>query len=132
MNYLLQISQIKGLQPKYLTQKIYGKQIKAAYREKDKYNRIVATLYFETRNPFEKDFNINEDLVRNGMAHNVGYKYRAAAQKAKEENLGIWKYKSVTPDIFRQNEKYYKQKQKEQKDKKHWRNKHERRNNRLK
>ena len=121
-----------GMATKYLTQKIYGKEIKVAYREKDKYNRIVATLYIETENPFEKDFNINEDLVRNGMAYNIGYKYRAAAQKAKEENLGIWKYKSVTPDIFRQNEKYYKQKEKEKRDKKHWRNKHEKRNKKLK
>ena len=58
--------------------------------------------------------------------------YLSYEQQAKEENLGIWRYKSVTPDIFRQNEKYYKQKQKEKKDKKHWKNKHERRNNKLK
>lgn len=117
---------------KYLTKKIYGKEIKVSYREKDKYNRIVATLYFEAKNPFEKDFNINEDLVKNGMAHNLGYKYREAAQIAKKENLGIWRYKSVTPDSFRNNERYYKEKQKEKINKNHWRKKHEIRNKKLK
>lgn len=121
-----------GMATKYLTKKVYGKEVKVSYIEKDKYNRIVATLYFETKNPFEKDYNINEDLVRNGMAHNIGYKYRAAAKKAKEENLGIWRYKSPTPEMFRKNEEYYKEKQKEKLKKKHWRNKHERRNKKLK
>lgn len=112
---------------RYLTKKIYGKEIKIAYRENDDYGRMVATLYFENKKTYGQDYNINKDLVRNGHAHAKGLTYKSDERKAKKENLGIWQYDGADPEIFRKNKEYFLNKKKEKLNKKHWRNKQERR-----
>ena len=115
---------------KYLTKKIFGKEIIVAYREKDVYGRLIATLYFENKKPYAKDFNINEDLVRKGHAHAKGIRYSAEQRHAREQNLGVWKYDGVDPGIFRKNKQYFLNKKKEKLNKDHWKNKQKRRQKR--
>jgi micrococcal nuclease len=117
---------------KYVTRKIYGKEIKIEYREKDKYNRMVATLYFEKKRSYDQDYDINQDIVKKGFARSKGIKYISEERFARTENLGIWKYDGIDPEVFRKNEEYYLNKQKENKNKNHWRNKQKVRLNKTK
>jgi endonuclease YncB( thermonuclease family) len=92
-----------------LTQLIYGKEVKIAYRNSDKYNRIVGTIYGKDKDG-DFAFNINRKMVSSGMAFAEGITYRKEERKARQEDLGIWVDDPVYPGNFRKNRDYYKNK----------------------
>jgi endonuclease YncB( thermonuclease family) len=85
----------------YLASLIAGKTVRVKYRSKDRYGRILGTVYVGNRN-------VNEEMVRKGLAWQYRYnnsKNLARLQaEAKARKLNIWSAKSpVDPYDYRKN-----------------------------
>lgn len=82
----------------YLTSLVLNQEVRVSIENKDKYQRIVGTIYLK-----EKD--INEDLVKNGYAwayRQYSSKYIAEEEDAKMFKLGLWKNpNAINPAEFR-------------------------------
>ena len=80
-----------------LISKINGSEIKCIFTTKDKYKRYIATC-------FKGKTNLNQWMVRNGLA--VAYrryskKYVPDEDFAKENKLGLWQGKFMSPEKWR-------------------------------
>ena len=73
---------------KALADKVFGKEVKVEWSEKDRYKRILGTIFLENRW-------INKEMVEEGWAWHYTYYSKdqalAAAEKAaKESKKGLW------------------------------------------
>ena len=80
-----------------LINKISGSEIKCIFTTKDRYKRYIATC-------FKEKTNLNQWMVRNGYA--VAYrryskKYVPDEDFAKENKLGLWRGKFMSPEKWR-------------------------------
>lgn len=87
----------------YLSDLIAGKIIIVEWTKKDMYKRILGTIYLDGKN-------INEEMVRSGMAWR--YKYNNSKhllelqEDAKNNKRGLWSMKNpIDPWQFRKNKK---------------------------
>ncbi len=80
----------------YLSQMVFNKNVRIEYREKDKYGRILGTVYVDGEN-------VNLKMVQAGLAWHYVYfapeeKALADAEKmARKNNLGLWSDKGAVP-----------------------------------
>ena len=80
-----------------LISKIHGSKIKCIFTTKDKYKRYIATCYKEK-------INLNQWMVRNGYAiayRRYSKKYVPDEDFAKENKLGLWQGKFMSPEKWR-------------------------------
>ena len=80
-----------------LISKINGSEIKCIYTTKDRYKRYIATCY-------KKKTNLNQWMVRNGYAiayRRYSKKYIPDEDFAKENKLGLWQGKFMSPEKWR-------------------------------
>ena len=80
-----------------LISKINGSKIKCIFTTKDKYKRYIATCY-------KKKKNLNQWMVRNGYAiayRRYSKKYIPDEDFAKENKLGLWQGKFMSPEKWR-------------------------------
>ena len=80
-----------------LISKIRGSKIKCIFTTKDKYKRYIATCYKEK-------INLNQWMVRNGYAiayRRYSKKYVPDEDFAKENKLGLWQGKFMSPEKWR-------------------------------
>ena len=80
-----------------LIDKINGSEIKCISTSKDRYERYVATC-------FKGKTNLNQWMVRNGLAiayRRYSKKYVADEDFAKENKLGLWQGKFMSPEKWR-------------------------------
>ena len=80
-----------------LISKIHGSKIKCIFTTKDKYKRYIATCYKEK-------INLNQWMVRNGYAiayRRYSKKYILDEDFAKENKLGLWQGKFMSPEKWR-------------------------------
>ena len=80
-----------------LKSKIRGSKIKCIFTTKDKYKRYIATCYKEK-------INLNQWMVRNGYAiayRRYSKKYVPDEDFAKENKLGLWQGKFMSPEKWR-------------------------------
>ena len=80
-----------------LIKKINGSEIKCVFATKDRYKRYIATC-------FKGNTNLNQWMVKNGFA--IAYKryskkYVLDEDFAKENKLGLWKGKFMSPEKWR-------------------------------
>jgi micrococcal nuclease len=83
----------------YLASLVAGKNVLVEYKNKDRYGRILGTVYVES-------LNVNEEMVRKGLAWQYRYnkdKNLAKLQaEAKAKKLNIWSVKNpVDPYGYR-------------------------------
>lgn len=100
-----ELKQCFGINAKnHLVSLIAGKQVKVIYQKKDRYKRILGTVYLQ-----EKEINLQ--MVQDGFAwHYLFYdkspEYIEAEQKARQNKSGLWIQKNpVKPYEFRKNSK---------------------------
>ena len=79
----------------HLSKLIFGKQVKAVIKTKDRYSRYIATIYLN-------DTNINLAMVKAGFAwHYKAYSkdktFAQAEEAARTKKLGLWADKSAVP-----------------------------------
>lgn len=91
----------------FLFELIDNKEVKCFYATLDLYKRYLAKCFIE-------DLNINETLVKEGMA--VVYTFGAKdldlillEQQAKEDKIGVWKGAFEMPKDYRKSRKHKKQ-----------------------
>ena len=80
-----------------LISKIRGSKIKCIFTTKDRYKRYIATCYKEKTN-------LNQWMVRNGYAiayRRYSKKYILDEDFAKENKLGLWQGKFMSPEKWR-------------------------------
>ena len=80
-----------------LKSKIRGSEIKCIFTTKDRYKRYIATCYKEKTN-------LNQWMVRNGYAiayRKYSKKYIPDEDFAKENKLGLWQGKFMSPEKWR-------------------------------
>ena len=80
-----------------LINKINGSEIKCVFATKDRYKRYIATC-------FKGNTNLNQWMVKNGFA--IAYKryskkYVLDEDFAKENKLGLWKGRFMSPEKWR-------------------------------
>jgi endonuclease YncB( thermonuclease family) len=83
----------------YLASLVAGKTVRVEYKSKDRYGRILGTVYVGT-------LNVNEEMIRKGLAWQ--YKYNKdrnltrLQDEAKAKKLNIWSVKNpVDPYDYR-------------------------------
>ena len=98
-----ELRQYFGINAKnHLVSLISGKQVKVIYRKKDRYKRILGTVYLH-----EKEINLQ--MVKDGFAWHYSFydkspEYIEAEQKARENKSGLWIQENpVNPYKFRKN-----------------------------
>ncbi|CAD7288256.1 thermonuclease family protein [Campylobacter suis] len=77
----------------FLSDMIAGQMVSVQEHKKDRYGRIVGTIYFN-------NYDINEQMVLNGYAWAyVKYdkKYKLHEIQAKKQGLGLWQDKNPIP-----------------------------------
>ena len=83
---------------------IYQKNVVVKYKNKDKYKRVLGTIYYQNRD-------INLQQVKDGYAwvykkYSKNPIYFKAEQEAKSKKLGLWSDKNpIEPWEFRKNKK---------------------------
>ena len=80
-----------------LISKINRSEIKCIYTSKDRYKRYIATC-------FKGKTNLNKWMVRNGFAiayRRYSKKYVSDEEFAKENKLGLWQGKFMSPEKWR-------------------------------
>ena len=80
-----------------LISKIRGSKIKCIFTTKDRYKRFISTCYMEKTN-------LNRWMVRNGYAiayRRYSKKYVPDEDFAKENKLGLWQGKFMSPEKWR-------------------------------
>jgi endonuclease YncB( thermonuclease family) len=87
----------------YLALLVAGKTVRVKYKRKDRYGRILGTVYVG-------NLNVNEEMIRKGLAwqyyYNKNKHYRKLQTIAKAEKLNIWSAKNpVNPYDYRKNRK---------------------------
>ena len=87
----------------FLASMVAGKTVRVHYKSKDRYGRILGTVFIG-------NMNVNEEMIRNGLAwpyyYNRNKNYRKLQAEAKAKKLNIWSAKSpVDPYDFRKNRK---------------------------
>jgi endonuclease YncB( thermonuclease family) len=87
----------------YLSSLVAGKSVRVEYKSKDRYGRILGTVYVG-------NLNVNEAMVREGLAwqyyYNKNANYRKLQAEAKAKKLNIWSVKNpVYPYDFRKNKR---------------------------
>lgn len=84
----------------FLNELCYGKMVKVEKKGVDQYGRVLGVVYV-------KDLNLNQEMVRNGLAwyydHYVEDSYLGELEKeARKQKLNIWSMKNpVSPHEFR-------------------------------
>jgi micrococcal nuclease len=71
-----------------LSDLIYNKEVKVYYESKDRYGRVLGDIYID-------DLNINQEMVRRGMAwHFIRYSddetLAALEKEARKNKIGLW------------------------------------------
>ncbi len=90
---------------KYLSDLIFNKQVKVNGHSKDKYGRLLGTVYLNGEN-------INLTMLKQGMAwdfkhYNAGTEYTKAEQEAKAKRRGLWADEApIAPWVYRHPEKF--------------------------
>jgi endonuclease YncB( thermonuclease family) len=87
----------------YLSSLVAGRIVRVKYKSKDRYGRILGTVYVG-------NLNVNEAMVREGLAwqyyYNKSANYRKLQAEAKARKLNIWNAKHpVDPYKYRKNKK---------------------------
>jgi endonuclease YncB( thermonuclease family) len=87
----------------YLSSLVAGKTVRIQYKNKDRYGRILGTV-------FVGNMNVNEEMIRKGLAwqyfYNKDNHYRKLQEEAKAKKLNIWSGRSpVDPYDYRKNRK---------------------------
>ena len=80
-----------------LIAKINRSEIKCVFKSKDRYKRYIATC-------FKGKINLNKWMVRNGLAiayRRYSKKYVSDEEFAKENKLGLWQGKFMSPEKWR-------------------------------
>jgi endonuclease YncB( thermonuclease family) len=83
---------------------IYQKNVVVEYKNKDKYKRVLGTIYYQNRD-------INLQQVKDGYAwvykkYSKNPNYFKAEKEAKSKKLGLWSDKNpIEPWEFRKNKK---------------------------
>ena len=83
---------------------IYQKNVVVEYKNKDKYKRVLGTIYYQNRD-------INLQQVKDGYAwvykkYSKNHNYFKAEKEAKSKKLGLWSDKNpIEPWEFRKNKK---------------------------
>lgn len=88
-----------GIQAKnYLSSLIFNEEVKVIVENKDKYGRLVGTIYFNNKD-------INKEMVKNGYAwayEEYSTKYLAHQADTQMFKLGLWKSgRAIKPSEFR-------------------------------
>ncbi|MDU1890622.1 MAG: thermonuclease family protein [Dysgonomonas sp.] len=88
----------------FLNDLCYGKDVRVKDKGKDKYGRTLGVVYID-------DLNINEEMVRNGLAWYYSYfvedaRLDSLEKQAQKERLNIWSMKDpIHPHDFRKNKR---------------------------
>jgi len=83
-----------------LSDLIYNKEVKVYYESKDRYGRVLGDIYID-------DLNINQEMVRRGMAwHFIRYSddeaLAALEKEARKNRIGLWaEAEPVAPWVYR-------------------------------
>ena len=83
---------------------IYQKNVVVEYKDKDKYQRVLGTIYYQN-----KDINLQQ--VKDGYAwvykkYSKKLSYHKAEDEARDKNKGLWSDKNpIEPWKFRKNKK---------------------------
>ena len=88
---------MEELLKKKLIDKVGKSKIKCLSSSKDRYKRYLATCY-------KDKINLNQWMVRNGYAiayRRYSKKYISEENFAKENKLGLWKGKFLSPEKWR-------------------------------
>ena len=88
----------------HLSSLVFGKDIRVKYKSRDKYGRILGTVYVDGRDS-------KLEMLRAGLAHH--YKrydknpaYAAAETEARQNRRGLWQDKNpIPPEEFRHRDK---------------------------
>jgi endonuclease YncB( thermonuclease family) len=81
----------------FTSERIFGKKVRVDIKDKDRYGRTVGILFTE------KEENLNELLLQNGLAwhykmHDKNAEWAALEKNARENGVGLWSYKdSMAP-----------------------------------
>lgn len=78
-----------------LSGKVFGRQVRVVYKERDQYQRIIGTVWLDGRE-------INLEMVKEGLAwHYRAYDqtpaYAEAEAAARQAQLGLWNDRSPVP-----------------------------------
>lgn len=84
---------------KFLRKLTYNKNLICKYNKKDIYNRYLAIC-------FDGNLNINQEMLRNGMAiiyniYNASEEIKSIEKQARIDKIGIWQGKFLAPKDFR-------------------------------
>jgi endonuclease YncB( thermonuclease family) len=87
----------------YLASMVAGKTVTVEYKGRDRYRRILGTVYVEGKN-------VNEEMVRAGLAWEYyltkNRKIKALQEEAQRKRLNIWSMPNpVSPREYRQSKK---------------------------
>ncbi|WP_216605171.1 thermonuclease family protein [Pelistega europaea] len=79
----------------YLSSLVYKKKVNIEWHDKDRYKRILGTVYYQGNN-------INYQMVEAGYAWAYTKYlrdgiYKTAQQRAKQQRLGLWREKETIP-----------------------------------
>lgn len=71
----------------YLSEMVFGKRVTVEYSKRDRYGRVLGTVYVDGKN-------VNEEMIRAGLAWNYHYsknqKHAELETEAKEKKLNIF------------------------------------------
>lgn len=78
-----------------LSDKVFGRQVRVVYKERDQYQRIIGTVWLEGRE-------INLEMIKAGLAwhyrtYDQTLAYAEAEAAARQAKLGLWTDRSPVP-----------------------------------
>ncbi|MDR1897093.1 MAG: thermonuclease family protein [Prevotellaceae bacterium] len=88
----------------YLSKLVFGKVVSVSYKNKDRYGRVLGTVYID-------NVNVNEEMIKAGMAwhykqYDKSTKLADMETTARQNRIGLWSHSDpIAPWNFRKKKK---------------------------